>query len=216
MYRYVCIWAENDQINNFLSYYGHCWWVESITIIFKLHNSHLLGQNIWKMPRVPPKPILSSHPWVLLLHQGEAHSGTELAGGLENPHLGDFCLRVSFECLYRKGPRISTLIEWKIPFTLVAIRRTHLSDISMGITIALSFLQWTQSLMNLVTTLPACVTMAPWNPDLSFCKVRTLLRWASAGSVALLSTCAWRIISWTKSTSLLLTIGKRKQVPHDI
>ena len=56
MYRYVCIWAENDQINNFLSYYGHCWWVESITIVFKIHNSRLFGRNIWQIPRVPTKP----------------------------------------------------------------------------------------------------------------------------------------------------------------
>ena len=54
MHNFESIWAEKDQINNFLSYYGH-----SCEL-----TPRLLGRNIWKRPRVPTKQILLSHPGV--------------------------------------------------------------------------------------------------------------------------------------------------------
>ena len=62
MYIYEYIGPEKDKLNNVLSYYGHFWWVESIKVNLKLHNSRLVGRNIWKRPRVPTKGILLSHP----------------------------------------------------------------------------------------------------------------------------------------------------------
>ena len=61
MYRYEYIWAEKDQINNFLSYFWPFWWVKFIKMVLKVHNSRLLGRNIWKILGVPMKRILLSH-----------------------------------------------------------------------------------------------------------------------------------------------------------
>ena len=87
MYRYEYNWAEKDQINNFLSYYWHFWWVESIKMVLKVHNSRLLGRNICKRPRVPTKITLLSHPgsrsksWLVLTNR-QGSTGTQSNTGI--------------------------------------------------------------------------------------------------------------------------------------